>query len=120
MGTFESSMGPPQRVPPAGHPVRHHASKPSPRAGEAANAAGDDVAKPSEELLQHLADQAMQYPPKDIHVLAASVQKFLLTNLEPALQMAREIRQELSQPGEHAVEVLADDRQYQAMTLLAG
>jgi hypothetical protein len=46
------------------------------------------------EVLNELGDEAMEFPPKNITVLAASVQKFFLTNLEPALRIAREIREQ--------------------------
>ena len=71
-------------------------------------------------LLEHLADQAMEYPPKDIHVLTASVQKFLLTDLEPALRMARELRQELHSGGDRTLEIITEGRQSEAISLLGG
>ena len=74
---------------------------------------------PSEKAVDRLADKAMEYPPQDIAVLAASVQKFLLTNLEPAMQIAEQIRHDVSvTSAAYAVNVVADDRQDEALTLL--
>lgn len=72
------------------------------------------------ELLYQLGDQALEFPPKNITVLAASVQKFLLTNLEPALRIAQEIREQASDAAAQAVNELAnDDRREQAFMLLS-
>jgi hypothetical protein len=74
---------------------------------------------PSEQVVDRLADRAMEHPPQDIAVLAASVQKFLLTNLEPAMQIAAQIRHDVSETSAaYAVGVVAEDRHDEAMTLL--
>jgi len=75
----------------------------------------------SEQAVDRLADRVLENPPQDIAVLAASVQKFLLTNLDPAMQIAEQIRRDVSETSAaYAISVVADDRQDEALTLLVG
>jgi hypothetical protein len=71
------------------------------------------------EVLQRVAERALERPPRDIQKLTASAAKFLLINLEPALRLAEELRQDsLSQSAQSLIEMLLDGRQDRAVTLL--
>ena len=115
MDQFDASMNTPDVRPGFAAPARRPKSEP---------AIEPKRTKPpeptsSEKAVDRLADKAMEYPPQDIAVLAASVQKFLLTNLEPAMQIAEQIRHDVSvTSAAYAVNVVADDRQDEALTLL--
>lgn len=75
--------------------------------------------EPSKVVLKYLAEQAVKYPPQDIRVLAATVQKYLLVSLEPALRMAEQLREEALASSDAVVQMAHDDRRHEAMELLA-
>jgi len=71
------------------------------------------------EVLQRVAEIALENPPRDIQKLTASAAKFLLVNLEPALRLAEELREDaMSRSGSDMAELLAGDRHDRAIALL--
>jgi hypothetical protein len=56
------------------------------------------------EMLDVIADSVMQRNFRDINVLTASVTKFMLTSLEPAMQIAQEIRDQAADDPDVALE----------------
>jgi hypothetical protein len=55
-------------------------------------------------MLDVIADSVMQRNFRDINVLTASVTKFMLTSLEPAMQIAQEIRNQAADEPDVALE----------------
>lgn len=45
------------------------------------------------QVIDQVIERALEHPPRDINKLIASVNAFLLTNLEPAMELARELRE---------------------------
>ncbi|TVQ56903.1 MAG: hypothetical protein EA377_01580 [Phycisphaerales bacterium] len=70
--------------------------------------------------IAHAVERAMEHPPRDVNKLIASVNAILLTNLEPAMDLARELRDSAAQRGS-AVKIghlLSGERSAQAEGLL--
>jgi hypothetical protein len=53
------------------------------------------------EVLREVADRALERPPRDVIKLAASAAKYMLTSLEPALSLAKDIRRQTA--SDHAI-----------------
>lgn len=72
------------------------------------------------QVLVAVAERALERPPRDMHKLVASASKFLLTNLEPAIKLAREVRHTSAQAARStdAVQLMAPDRNARALSLL--
>ncbi len=69
------------------------------------NSSNDRVT--AKDVLRQVASHAMQYPPPpDMAVLRASASKFLLTSLEPARELAEQIRADLHAARDEATEAL--------------
>ena len=62
---------------------------------------------------------AVEYPPGGPATFGDSATRFLLTDLEPALQLARQIRREMTAANEPVLPPLARNRRSQAAKLLA-
>jgi len=80
--------------------------------------AESDIAR---EVLQRIAERARERPPRDIQKLTASAAKFLLINLEPALRLAEELREEsLDRPAPAMIEMLGGSRPDRVQAMLTG
>lgn len=74
----------------------------------------------AQQVIQRVAERAIEHPPRDFQKLSASAAKFLLINLEPAMRLAEELRAEsVKQSGTSVTDLLASDRQSQALSLLS-
>jgi hypothetical protein len=74
----------------------------------------------AQRVLKHVAERALERPPRDIQKLSASAAKFLLINLEPALRLAQELREEtMNRSGNDTTRVMTLDRNDRAAALLA-
>lgn len=72
------------------------------------------------EVLQRVAERALERPPRDIQKLTASAAKFLLINLEPAMQLAEDLREiSISRSAKAMTDMLVDGRQDRAVALLS-
>ncbi len=72
------------------------------------------------EILRVVADKAFENPPKDFLQLNASATKLMLTDLEPAMAIARAVREQALQGGaaRDLQESLASERRQEALVLL--
>ena len=61
---------------------------------------------------------AVEYPPRGRAAFSDSAARFLLTDLEPALQLARQIRREMTAADDPLPPVLSRNRRDEAMKLL--
>ena len=61
---------------------------------------------------------AVECPPHGLAALSDSAARFLLTDLEPALQLARQIRRDMTAAEDPLPPVLAQNRRDEAMKLL--
>lgn len=104
--------------PPRGRPPD---PSPSPLARSEARDRHADEPDLTDEVLKRVSDMAFEHPPKDLLRLSASASKFLLTNLEPALRLAREVREhaEREDRPERTVRIAADDRRREALSVLS-
>lgn len=80
------------------------------------------VEQPNAQLLNKLAAKAFEElptPPADFKLLVASVATYMLTNLEPAMQIARDIREQASHtPPSDAVAVFGSHRRDHVLEVL--
>lgn len=72
------------------------------------------------QVLVAMAERALERPPRDLHKLVASASKFLLTNLEPAIELAREVRHVSEQAARSTdtVQLMAPNRNDEVLNLL--
>ncbi len=95
-------------------PERPASAAPARKPGQAAEA---DLAR---RAIAHAVERALEHPPRDINKLIASVNAILLTNLEPAMNLARELRHSAEQRADAVKtgQLLSGERGAQAEKLL--
>jgi hypothetical protein len=81
---------------------------------------GDEEPNRAKQVLDAVAAKALAHPPQNVAELSASAMKFLLTDLEPALRLARQLREQVATRDESFTrQVIADDRREETLALLA-
>lgn len=70
------------------------------------------------EILDVIADSVMQRQVRNINVLTASVTKFMLTSLEPAMQIAQEIRARSADEPDQAMDAASDASHSETLAVL--
>jgi hypothetical protein len=90
------------------------------KAGESAKGSvKTEAQRMTAEVLDVIADSVMQRRVQNINVLTASVTRFLLTSLEPAMQFAMDLRDQTEAQPERAVEGFSNDRRNEALAVLS-